>query len=105
VKEKGKGKAKPEGPSTGPSTGPRTTRTGIHELWPFVDVAPSDVEQSLSEGARTPLLWDKESLEAMLERSERALRDMGVKLNELSGSLLEIGDLQASIRGRTTCSL
>jgi hypothetical protein len=37
----------------------------------------------------------------MLEQLERALRDVGVKLNELRGSLLEIGDFQALIRGRT----
>jgi hypothetical protein len=34
----------------------------------------------------------------MLERSEEALREVGVKLHELGGRMLEIGELQASIR-------
>jgi hypothetical protein len=36
----------------------------------------------------------------MLERSEEALREVGAKLHELGGRMLEIGDLQASIRRR-----
>jgi hypothetical protein len=39
-----------------------------------------------------------ESLEDLHERSEEAIRDVGMKLNELGGRLLEIGELQASIR-------
>jgi hypothetical protein len=96
-----KGKAK----LPGPLTGPRVTRTVLRGSRSLLDVSPSDDAYARAKGARSSLLGDEESLEAMLEQSEGALREVGVKLNELSGSLLEIGDLQASIRRRMKCSL
>jgi hypothetical protein len=43
---------------------------------------------------------DDESIDGMVDRTEEAIREVGVKLNELSGRLLEIGDMQAAIRRR-----
>jgi hypothetical protein len=40
----------------------------------------------------------EESIEDLLEQSEGAMREVGAKLNELSGRVLEIEDFQASIR-------
>jgi hypothetical protein len=41
---------------------------------------------------------EEDSLENLLERSEGALGEVMVKLNELSGRVLELEELQASIK-------
>jgi hypothetical protein len=43
---------------------------------------------------------DDDSLDGLVERTESAIREVGVRLNELSGRLLEVGDMQAAIRKR-----
>jgi hypothetical protein len=40
----------------------------------------------------------EETVEELLEQSEAAMREVGVKLNELSGRVLEIKEFQASLR-------
>jgi hypothetical protein len=37
-------------------------------------------------------------MEDLLEQSEGAMREVGMRMNELSGRVLEIKELQASIR-------
>jgi hypothetical protein len=39
----------------------------------------------------------EETIEDLLEQSEGAMREVGAKLNELSGRVLEIEEFQASV--------
>jgi hypothetical protein len=55
---------------------------------------------SSPEGTRSAVASDDDSLEGLVERTESAIREVGVRLNELSGRLLEVGDMQAAIRKR-----
>jgi hypothetical protein len=95
VKERAKGKAKLIGSSGGTSRTPRTavrkSRSIFHTCLRRLTLLPS------SGGTRSSVASDEESLKGLLERSEGAIRDVGVRLNELSGRLLEIGDMQAAI--------
>jgi hypothetical protein len=51
-----------------------------------------------SEGTRSSAASDDNSLEGLLDRSEEAIREVGVTLNGVSRRLLEIQEMQASIR-------
>jgi hypothetical protein len=51
-----------------------------------------------SEGTHSSAASDDNSLEGLLDSSEEAIREVGVTLNGVSRRLLEIQEMQASIR-------
>ncbi|KAF8486500.1 hypothetical protein JB92DRAFT_3131005 [Gautieria morchelliformis] len=87
LKGKSKGKVKDKGLATGSSS-----------------ISSMDVLDT-PEGTRTSMLAGEERMEELVDRSEDLMRDVSVKLNELSaklsalnGAVLELEGVQATIR-------
>ena len=54
--------------------------------------------KNTSTGTQTATLFSDEQIKDLLERSEDVMRDVGVRLNELSTKVLELEGIQAMIR-------
>jgi hypothetical protein len=97
AKERAKGKGKAPGGSGG-SSKPLKPVIRTSSYFPRYPSSPDLCP--LAEGTRSSAVSDDISLEGLLDNSEEAIREVGVTLNGVSRRLLEIQEMQASIRKR-----